>query len=101
MGLSAEMQDSGLDSISRMTGPRLLWCLERNHGTFGTRTRLERVFLSFLKGFLAVEAGVASVMDKAKVVSLRVCSNLVLVLSWLSFLFHEDVLVRMAPCSSF
>jgi hypothetical protein len=51
-----------------MTDPRLLWCLERNHGTFGTRLRLGRVFLSFLEGFLAVGADAMSVMDKAKLV---------------------------------
>jgi hypothetical protein len=80
LGLSAGMQVSGLDSIARMMGSGSLWCFERNHGALGTRTRLGRVFLSFLKGFLAVEAGGASIMDKAKVVSLCVCSDLVLVL---------------------
>ena len=72
MGLSAEMQVSDLDSILRMTDPRLLWCLERNHGAFGTRLRLGRVFLSFLKGFLAVGADAMSVMDEATLGSFHI-----------------------------
>ena len=72
MGLSAEMKVSGLYSILRMTCPRLLWCLERNHGAFGTRLSLGRVFLSFLEGFLAVGADAMPVMDEAKLVENRI-----------------------------
>ena len=75
MGLSAEMQVSGLDSILRMTCPRLLWCLERNHGAFGTRSRLGRVFLSFLEGFLAVGDDAMSVMDEVKLVKIHILAE--------------------------
>ena len=44
LGLSAGMQVSGLDSVAKTMGSGSLGCFERNHGAFGTRRRLERVF---------------------------------------------------------